>query len=280
MVETLFSHSLQSNSMRSDIINLLSVNWPQTTNGLHKNMREKLGSKVTYQAVHKTIKQLIDEGCILSHNKKYKINEEWIKDLGRTLKQIESNYQGNFQTSKTILNKEKRTFNAVIAKDGILRDEFREQELIKLLKDLIKIYRKEFSEHNIFQKPEGIILDYLLTIQKKHELFLILVEGKVVGGTVLEKKDESLMENHEVWKLKHFALDEEIGYKTQKGIFNEIVERLKSKSNSLKIQLNLSEKETRYIQLFKKHKFKKEGTLENHYRLGEKMYIYSLLVGN
>ena len=80
-----------------------------------------------------------------------------------------------------------------------------------------------------------------------------------------------------VWKLKHFALSQIVDKTREKAIFHEVKERLQQKSKSMKIQLNLSEKEEKYITMFKSFGFRREGTLENHYRVGEKMLIYSKL---
>ncbi|MBU1976745.1 MAG: hypothetical protein KKA62_02190 [Nanoarchaeota archaeon] len=177
--------------------------------------------------------------------------------------------------SKTILNKEGNKFNVIIAKNGLLRDIMMEKTLVNYLKDLIPILKKEINPHNIFQKNEDEVLTYLLNIQKEHEFFIALINEKVIGGTVLEKKDESIRGDHKVWKLKHFALSEDIEKNTEKEIISEIENRLKKKSKSLKIQVNLSEKETRAIELFKRNNYKKEATLDNHYRINEKMFIYA-----
>ena len=49
---------------------------------------------------------------------------------------------------------------------------------------------------------------------------------------------------------------------------------------SIKIQLNLSETEKKYIRLFKKRGFKEEAVLKDHYRIGEHMHIFAKVIGN
>ena len=165
-------------------------------------------------------------------------------------------------------------------KDSILRDRLQETALVGFLKDIIPILKEELNPHNIFQKSEDEVLSYLLGIQKEHEVFIAVVDSVVVGGTVLEKKDETTDGQHTVWKLKHFVLHKNIDPEVEQKLIREIEERLKRKSKSIKIQLNLSEREGRYIELFKRYGFKQEAILKNHYRVGETMYIYSKLLSD
>lgn len=278
MGKELLFYSLQDKSLKNIIINLLSINWPQSTNELHQAIQSQCKLNISYQAVHKVVKQLQENSCVLRIDKKYKINEEWIEDLSRIIRQIGASQQGKFRISKTLFNKEKNKFNVIIAKDNILRDKLHEQALVSYLRELIEIYQEQLNPHNIFQKPVEEVLQYLLSIQKEHEFFIALIDNRVVGGTVLEQKDESSKEDHKIWKLKHFALKNGLDEEIEREIVLEIEQRLKNKSKSVKIQLNLSEKEKRYIDLFHKYGFKKEGTLEDHYRVGEKMFIYSKLI--
>ncbi len=271
---------VNEHSLKNIIINLLALKSPQNTNDLHKLIKKDFKLNLSYQAIHKTIKQLVKEKCLLEHQKNYSINPEWIKEVSNFVKKIEAGVQGKKFITQTTINKSKSKLDVIIAREGILRDKLRDQELHLLIKEFIPILKEEHKVHNIFHKPVEEVLTYLLNIQKEHELFIALIDDKVVGGCVLEKKDESMDEKHKVWKLKHLALKKELTFAQEKEILSEIEDRLKHKSPSMKIQLNLSEKEKRYIDIFKKHGYKKEGTLENHYRVGENMYIYSKLFRN
>ena len=271
-------YALKDKSLKSAIIHLLTLNWPQSTNDLHQAVKREFHLKISYQAVHKAVRQLQEDEVLLSEGKKYRLNEEWIKEVSRTIAQIESRYQGKFLVSKSLLNKRKGKFNVIIAKDGILRDKLHEQALVNYIREWVPILREELNPHNLFQKPEEEVLQYLLSIQKEHELFLALVDSKVIGGTVLEKKDESIKGDHQVWKFKHFAFRKGLNDDVEGEIMAEIEDRLRKKSKSTKIQLNLAQTESRYLKLFEKYGFKKEATLENHYRVGENMFIYSKLV--
>ena len=271
-------YSLKENSIKNNVIDLLSVKWPLTLTEMHKAICQDQNLKVSYQAIRKAVKQLQEDGCLVQIDKtKFQINIEWLKSLGDKIRSIETNYQGKFSFPKTVFAKKGKGINVLVAKDGIVRDKLREEKLNHLLKKLISIYRKEFGPHNIFRKNQSEVLDYLLRVQKQNEILIFLIDDKVVGGTVFEKKDESLEGDHMVWKLKHFALIRGLSLKIEKAIMKEIEDRLRKKSKSMKIQLNLSENEQIQIKMFESFGFIREGVLENHYRVGENMYIYSKL---
>ncbi len=279
MVKDTFFYSLKGDSLRSIVFDVLCVQWPLSMKDIHKLVKEQ-GMNVTYQGVRRIVKDLVESKCLVEEDNRYQINLEWVNELKFRIRQIESSYKGEFYLSKNLISKEGKKFNVIIAKDGTLRNTLHEQALLTYLKELIPIYRKEFNPHNIFQKSDEDVLDYLLKIQKEHEFFIPLVDDIVIGGTVLEKKDESLDGKHKVWKLKHFALKENVDDKLCLEIIKETEERLRKTAPSIKIQLNLSETEKKYIRLFKKRGFKEEAVLKDHYRIGEHMHIFAKVIGN
>ena len=208
-------------------------------------------------------------------DKKYQINTEWIKNLSNQVKQIEANYQGKFFFQQTIFEKAGSKVNVLVAKEGIVPDTLREEMLNQLLKELIPICREEFGPHNIFSKDGDYIIGYILGVQKEKEILFFVHEDKVIGETVFENKDESVSEDHTIWNLKHFALSKGLPADVERGVMDKIEESLMEKSKSIKIQLNLSEREDRAIERFQRFGFSLEGTLKDHYQVGENMYVYS-----
>lgn len=275
---SLLFYSMKEDSLKNNILDLLSIKYPLTLTDIHKEVCNNHNIRVSYQAIRKAVNQLLESGCLIKVEKtQFQINIEWLKGLADKIKNIEANYQGKVRFSKTVFTKANEGINVLVAKDGIVRDKLREEKFNHLLKQLIKIYQEEFKLHNILQKDENEVLDYLLRVHKQNEILIFLINDKVIGGTVFEKKDESYDKKHTVWKLKHFAFSKDVDKKTEKLIMKEIEDRLKKKSESIKIQLNLSENEKRQIKMFEGFGFKCEGVLKNHYRVGENMYIYSKL---
>ncbi|GEM_PF-4220271 len=254
-------------SLKDKIVNLLSTEWPQSANDIYKAVKSDLGVVVSYQAVHKALKQLIDNGCLMVENKQYRLSKSWIAQVTKRVNQISSAYNTNFEANTSSAS--------VILNGGVLQNISNDSSIRPLLLELINIYRKEFNPHNIFQKPADEVLTYLFEIQKEHELFIAVFEGRVVGGTVLERKDKNIVDEYKIWKLKHFALVEGLDGAAEQRIIADIEARLLTKSKKMKIQLNLAETEPRYIKIFKEYGFTQEATLEDRYRVGEKMFIYS-----
>ncbi|MBI4147630.1 hypothetical protein HY494_03185 [Candidatus Woesearchaeota archaeon] len=253
-------------SLKDKIVNLLTTEWPQSANDIYKAVKSDLGVVVSYQAVHKALKQLIDSGCLVVEDRQYRLSKSWIAKITKRVNQISSAYNTNFKPQSSA---------SIILNGGVLQNISNDSSIRPLLLELINIYRNEFNPHNIFQKPADEVLTYLFEIQKEHELFVATLDGKVVGGTVLERKDKNIADEYKIWKLKHFALIEGLDSVAEQRIIADIETRLLTKSKKMKIQLNLAETEPRYIKMFKEYGFTQEATLEDRYRVGEKMFIYS-----
>lgn len=257
----------QQVSLKDKIVNLLTTKWPQPANDIYKAVKCDLGVVVSYQAVHKTLRQLIESDCLVVENRQYRLSKSWIAKITKRVNQISSAYNTNFDANPSSAS--------IILNGGVLQNISNDNSIRPLLLELVSIYQKEFIPHNIFQKPAEEVLMYLFEIQKEHELFIAVVDGKVVGGTVLERKDKNIIDEYKIWKLKHFALIEGLDNVAEQQIIADIEARLLTKSKKMKIQLNLAESEPRYIKMFKEYGFTQEATLEDRYRVGEKMFIYS-----
>ncbi|MBN2422789.1 methyltransferase domain-containing protein [Candidatus Woesearchaeota archaeon] len=72
---------LDSSSTKDKIISILSNESQLKTKKIHFLLKKQYGLGVTYQAVHKLIKQLVKQGVLKEENHSYSINEEWIKEL-------------------------------------------------------------------------------------------------------------------------------------------------------------------------------------------------------
>jgi len=92
-------------SSKEIIIQILSEEWPLSSKQIHSKIR-RYGKSVSYQAVHKTLKELIKNNVLKrSDSKKYKINLTWVYRLENTCSNIAANY-----SSKTVLPIESSCF--------------------------------------------------------------------------------------------------------------------------------------------------------------------------
>jgi len=134
------------------------------------------------------------------------------------------------------------------------------------LKELIKVYKEVFKVHNVFEKPEEEIEEYL----KKFLGNLLVAEedGKVVGGIVIvEKKQNS---GWSLFNFKHIAVapshqDKDIGTNLLKE-----AEKIAGKG---KIEINVGERESGTLRFYEKNGYEKEAEIKSHYRKGEKCFV-------
>lgn len=78
---------LGSKDTKELVIRVLSEEWPLTAREIFVRA-EKSGEDKTYQAIHKTLKQLETLGIVSSEGRRYRLSKEWaakIKALGETL---------------------------------------------------------------------------------------------------------------------------------------------------------------------------------------------------
>jgi len=69
----------KGSSTKDLIIQILSEEWPLTTKQIFERLTKKSGKSSTYQAVHKTLKQMLTEQVLELQDKKYVISKKWIE---------------------------------------------------------------------------------------------------------------------------------------------------------------------------------------------------------
>ena len=92
---------------KSAIIEVLSQKWPLTAKEIYSLTKKVSSTNVSYQAVHKTINELVTQEVINKNERKYSLNLEWIKKLKEFGTKLEEKYlrkkiENNQQTSITI----------------------------------------------------------------------------------------------------------------------------------------------------------------------------------
>jgi len=75
-------------STKDKIISILADNPGLTTKRINNLLRKQFAINVTYQAVHKLLKQTVDQNVIEFDGKKYYINEVWIEQLKNFISNI------------------------------------------------------------------------------------------------------------------------------------------------------------------------------------------------
>ena len=86
------SSSLMAKTTKETIIEILSENWPITVNTIFTEMRRSRRSNISYQAVHKAIKELLDDQIIEKNQKGYSISLNWIQKTKAKTQKLEQQF--------------------------------------------------------------------------------------------------------------------------------------------------------------------------------------------
>tara|TARA_Y100000310_G_scaffold314887_1_gene364741 strand:- start:4860 stop:5705 length:846 start_codon:yes stop_codon:yes gene_type:complete len=83
---------LTPKTVKEKIIVILSSEFPLTIKELKQKIKHSFNQSVSYQSVHKELNQLMIDEIIISKDKKYLLNVEWIRQVGLFSDLIISNY--------------------------------------------------------------------------------------------------------------------------------------------------------------------------------------------
>lgn len=77
------------------IISVLAMNYPLSSKKIYNEIKRGFGYSVTYQAVHKSILQLLEQGVLIKEDKEYSINMQWIDELSNFVERMKQNYEAH-----------------------------------------------------------------------------------------------------------------------------------------------------------------------------------------
>ncbi len=134
---------------------------------------------------------------------------------------------------------------------------------------LVKLYRIFFSKHNIFQRPDNSIIEYLKDQAKTSPLLVVEERSSLVGAVVLHQFGQTTNGSHRLWKFRHFAfLSDDVGVQLLKTAEDHV----KKLSKTVKIELTIAETESSK-EFYLSNGYVEEGILKDHYRPREKCYL-------
>lgn len=133
------------------------------------------------------------------------------------------------------------------------------------LKGLIKVYKEVFEIHNVFDRPEDEIEQYL----KKFKTILVAEEdGNIVGGLVITSKKYG-----KGWKLTNFKHMAVAKAYQNKDIGTSLLKEAEKIAGNGKIEIRVGEREATSAEFYEKKGYQKEGILKSHYRKGETCFV-------
>ncbi len=77
---------------KDTVLSILSVEWPLASNRIHRLVVKKLDRAVSYQAVHKVLKQMVENKVLEKRGKGYLIDVHWLNHLESFVKEIRELY--------------------------------------------------------------------------------------------------------------------------------------------------------------------------------------------
>ena len=64
-------------------IGILSREWPLNMRSIQWRISRKHGKQVSFQAVHKSLNRLVDQGVLVKDCRKYKLSVQWLDEIAR-----------------------------------------------------------------------------------------------------------------------------------------------------------------------------------------------------
>lgn len=136
---------------------------------------------------------------------------------------------------------------------------------------LVRLYKSFFPTHNIFQKSEKEIINYLKEQSEENALIVYDETNSIVGALFLVNFGQNENGSHKLWKFRHFAFK---NLDIAQRLLDEAEKIVKNSSETSKIELTLAETE-KGIDFYKSNKYILEGSLSNHYRPNETCFIFA-----
>ena len=149
------------------------------------------------------------------------------------------------------------------------------------INQLIPIYKKIFKKHYIFELPTTEIMRYLLDKNEANKevggLLVAVKNGTILGGLLVKKSCFDKKGKHLVVKYNHLAVKVQgkgIGSLLVKYAEAFLKKKIKARDvKTIKIEADVAENEQKSLEFYKKHGFKVEGKLQDHFRAKEMVYV-------
>lgn len=177
----------KKNSVKDIVFTILTKEYPLRIIDLMNHIRKRYGKSVTFQAVRKSVLQLIEEGVLMQKESKFLIKKEWVLESKKILDELHRE-----------LIKEKITPNKVDSIRGeISVFTFNSlNEMMKFWQDIIKNWFENFkkgdSNLNYYQAAhvwEGLMHpDIEMNVMNKLKKKGIKSYTITTGGTPLDKQ--------------------------------------------------------------------------------------------
>ena len=80
---------------KARIVQLLGETWPLTKKRVHNALKREYNIQVTYQAIHRAVNELLDEGIIGKDGREYFLSPKWIEQIANSANALLDKYTRN-----------------------------------------------------------------------------------------------------------------------------------------------------------------------------------------
>ena len=100
--------NLRNASTKEQVIYFLSNEWPLSVKQIYNKVSKESKSGISYQAVHKVIKRLEEDGTVVQNGKDYKLSDDWLFSLKKFSDEVHGRYsktQGKYEVKPSFEGK-------------------------------------------------------------------------------------------------------------------------------------------------------------------------------
>lgn len=160
-------------STKDQIVSILSEEWPLSVKDIHSRIAKEKGEHVSYQAVHKLLKQLEVEEVIKLSEKKYSLSKQWARNIKGFAERIEAqsspsngleSINTNFSGTKKIIFDDFRDLCVSMAKlfIGLSASSKRKKIAFGLFRHLWVSLSLDFRDFSLIKKMVGAAADVIV----------------------------------------------------------------------------------------------------------------------
>lgn len=214
---------IKKRSVRETIISILSREFPLSIKKIYNKVKKEYNLNVTYQAVFKIIKEMIEDNILEKFDKEYKLNISWIKELENEISIIKKNYLNEANNSEEPLQSRINNFISKLGpkiKECIGKDKACIMAVsgggrlfaMPLFKYLLK-EGKDVKYNEINWLPHSKIKSPLFEKENLKNKKLILVDSEIYSGTTYHTVMENFNKIKKKFNIKDikFVADRDIG---------------------------------------------------------------------
>jgi len=163
---------LGNKSSKDLAVSILATEWPLTAKAMHKEIQRELGRKISYQACHKILKELVGEGKLIAKKEGYELNVEWLEQVQKYTQRVIDAYKSDKKNALAMLTKSNSV--SLVFKSAIELGEF-------LMKEFFNYPGNELKEtichwihtYAIIGVPEDALQELKKNLAKKQTYILI-----------------------------------------------------------------------------------------------------------